>query len=378
MKTISRQFRLILIVMTILVMATITGPNPVKAQSTVVLMAPAATTICVGYPVTIRVSVSDVLNLQSYDLQVDFTPGSLMILSVQNSGWLTPFMEIPAGDKYNNTTGNIHLAGTQLGLPTKSGNGNLIDIMLMATVPNQTVPFTVRPQSVMNLLSDNNGVPIPYTPANGVVYTRTCNPTSANQLSFSSLNDGLSAILNWETANEVDNLGFNLYRSTSSNGPKARVNPGLIATNVAPGSLLGATYSYTDTGSNLSTGLKPGQTYFYWLESVSISGKTELYGPVTLTIPGNGSEGGSSSITASMGSTSFTGTITGKMYSSSDLARKQFKFTPSVNWRQHHRIHSGAYYEFLRSQGSSPNKAYIFWLDGVHLLTSTITRASTK
>jgi hypothetical protein len=388
MKTISRHFRLMFVVMTVLVLATITGPNPVKAQSTVVLMAPAATTACVGTPITIKVSVQDVTNLVAYDLQVGFTPGSITVQSIQNSGWLgapPAFGFFPLVSTIDNVAGNIHLAGTQFGTPYRTGDGDLINITLLATVPDQIVNFTVFPDSGNNMLSDNNGFRIPYTPANGIVYTRTCNPTSANQLSFSSLNDGLSAILNWETANESDNLGFNLYRSASNNGLKTRVNGSLIPTNVAPGSLLGATYSYTDTGSDLSAGLKPGQTYFYWLESVSISGKTEQYGPVTLTIPGNGVEGGSSSITASMGGTSFTGISTGKLYSSSDLARKQYKYTPSVNWRQHHRIHSGAYYEFLRSQGSSPDKAYSFWLyDGVRLLTrdfvfsSAITRAITK
>lgn len=364
--------------MVLSVFAFLIPSEQVRAQGTTTLeISPSVSTTGIGQEITLTVTIEDVTNLYGYDVNLSFDPAIIQVLAVANGTFLAAGSQFQSID---NVSGTVMLYNTQLNPATpKSGSGDLLTIRIVG-IAEGTSPIGF----VWNDLSDRNGFLIPVSGTSGGSVLVGPGPTAANQLSFSSKNDGLSAMLNWETANESDNLGFNLYRSASSNGPKTRVNASLIPTKVPPGSLLGAAYSYADTGSDLSTGLKPGQTYFYWLESVSISGKTDQYGPVTLTIPGNGVTGDSSSITAYMGSTSFTGTSAGKPYSSSDLARKQFKFTPLVNWRQHHRIHSGAFYEFLRSQGSSPNKVYSFWLDGVHLLSqdfvfsSMITRAKTK
>jgi hypothetical protein len=88
---------------------------------------------------------------------------------------------------------------------------------------------------------------------------------------------GKSVILSWETTSEVDNLGFNLYRATSIDGERTKVNAGLIPTLVYPGSPYGAVYSYTDTSLNNST-------YYYWLEDMDINGRTGLTGPESLKL----------------------------------------------------------------------------------------------
>lgn len=83
--------------------------------------------------------------------------------------------------------------------------------------------------------------------------------------------------LDWETSNEVDNAGFNLYRAPSLNGKKTQLNAEMIPTLQAPGSLEGAVYSYVDK-------TLPGKSksvYYYWLEDVGINGDTELHGPVS-------------------------------------------------------------------------------------------------
>jgi hypothetical protein len=45
-----------------------------------------------------------------------------------------------------------------------------------------------------------------------------------------------------------------------------------------PGGTQGASYSYEDPI------LSAGQTYWYWLEDVSLSGATTLHGPVNATV----------------------------------------------------------------------------------------------
>ena len=82
----------------------------------------------------------------------------------------------------------------------------------------------------------------------------------------------------WETVSEIDNAGFSLYR-TGSVGD--RPEPGDLLAYVpsqAPGSAQGFAYSYDDLD------VQPGQTWWYWLEDVSMGGATTLHGPVSATV----------------------------------------------------------------------------------------------
>ncbi len=81
----------------------------------------------------------------------------------------------------------------------------------------------------------------------------------------------------WETTSEINNAGFNLYRAESASGAQTKLNADLIPSQ-APGSSQGALYEYLD--ANVAS----GQTYWYWLESVDISGATTLNGPVSVDV----------------------------------------------------------------------------------------------
>jgi hypothetical protein len=103
-------------------------------------------------------------------------------------------------------------------------------------------------------------------------------PTSVKLASFSARNRvDASPLLEWETWEEMHNLGFNLYRTDSPKelpGPEQRLNDGLIPSQ-ALGSVTGATYAYVDETA------VTGVTYYYWLEAIDDKGVTELYGPVS-------------------------------------------------------------------------------------------------
>jgi subtilisin family serine protease len=79
--------------------------------------------------------------------------------------------------------------------------------------------------------------------------------------------------IEWETASEIDNLGFNLYRAESLEGPLVQVNTSLIPSQV-PGSPVGASYRLLDEN------VQPGTTYYYWLEDVNSRGIATRHGPV--------------------------------------------------------------------------------------------------
>jgi hypothetical protein len=96
--------------------------------------------------------------------------------------------------------------------------------------------------------------------------------TAVTLLSFEAAGRDAAVDLAWETASELQNLGFHLYRAEAASGPYSRITPSLI-----PGlgsSVLGRSYAYRDAG------LVNGTTYFYQLEDVDTSGVATRHGPV--------------------------------------------------------------------------------------------------
>jgi hypothetical protein len=102
-------------------------------------------------------------------------------------------------------------------------------------------------------------------------------PTAVTVTSFNAHPGGGKIHLEWQTAIELDLLGFNLYRSTSLAGDREQLNLNVIQAAV-PGDYQGADYDYMDTQ------VQPGTSYYYWLEAVPVAGPRQLLGPVEATL----------------------------------------------------------------------------------------------
>jgi hypothetical protein len=113
----------------------------------------------------------------------------------------------------------------------------------------------------------------------------TAGPLAVTLASFDAQGQADRVVVTWETVSELDNAGFNLYRTGSVGDwePSRRDRPepsDLLAyvPSQAPGSTQGAAYSYEDLA------VQPGETWWYWLEDVSLGGATTLHGPVSATV----------------------------------------------------------------------------------------------
>ncbi len=106
-------------------------------------------------------------------------------------------------------------------------------------------------------------------------YQVTFPPLAATLNSFSAEAQGDHIAVNWETVSELDNIGFNLYRSESATGA---LNLLAFVPSQGPGSSQGFAYSYDDLD------VQVGQTYWYWLEDISVSGVATQHGPVSATL----------------------------------------------------------------------------------------------
>lgn len=103
--------------------------------------------------------------------------------------------------------------------------------------------------------------------------------TEVDLISFTAHAQRSAILVEWETASEKDNLGFNLFRATSPGGERIKLNTTLIPSN-DPGGNLGSKYAYTDVFD-----LQPDTVYYYWLEDMDMSGKLTLHGPTSTQSP---------------------------------------------------------------------------------------------
>jgi len=105
------------------------------------------------------------------------------------------------------------------------------------------------------------------------LYNQT--PTLINLASFTAAPKAGRIVFAWSTESEIDNAGFNLYRSESENGNYIKINTSLIPAKGSP--TQGASYEFIDTD------VKNRKTYYYKLEDIDLNGTSTMHGPVSAT-----------------------------------------------------------------------------------------------
>ena len=105
--------------------------------------------------------------------------------------------------------------------------------------------------------------------------TTTVPPVLVTITEFIAVPGDRSVSIQWGTASERDNAGFNMYRSDKKNGEYFKINTALIPAKGSPTN--GASYEFIDTE------VRNRKTYYYKLEDIDLNGKATMHGPVNAT-----------------------------------------------------------------------------------------------
>lgn len=114
-------------------------------------------------------------------------------------------------------------------------------------------------------------------PALGAAQAAPPSPAASPSPGASPSPAPLANTLKWSTASEVENFGYDIYRSDKEDGTFVRINAKPIpgATTVDEPSY----YQYADTD------IDPTKTYYYYVESISLKGVREKFTPVIKAPP---------------------------------------------------------------------------------------------
>ena len=114
--------------------------------------------------------------------------------------------------------------------------------------------------------------------ATNFVIVNDC-PLPVTLSSFTAVYANGSSLLEWTTQSETNNSGWNVYRSgTNDANAIVQLNGSMIegaGTTTSP-----SDYTYEDNSEAV-----PGNTYYYWIESVDNGGATSLFSTAGVVIP---------------------------------------------------------------------------------------------
>ncbi|NJO16290.1 MAG: hypothetical protein HC877_11215 [Thioploca sp.] len=159
-------------------------------------------------------------------------------------------LEITDGSTAHNITAFDKIAGTNTSKTSKNENDS----------GNPSQIFTLiyeKPYSIIANVDNEN------------YDTDEC-PTLAELLDLKATRVSEGIKLEWQTATELDNAGFDLWRSETENGEYIKITDSLI-----PAKGNDSTYTFIDNN------VEPGVTYYYQLEDIDFLGKSTFQNPIS-------------------------------------------------------------------------------------------------
>jgi hypothetical protein len=235
--------------------------------------------------------VTDGMRINYVD-NFSFTP-SVVLYDFPQGGVAVNMPSSPAGNTLQFTAGNANIA---TGTPSTALNPAFTPSFTQFLTLVGAGPWTF----VINTTYDwiwVVGHPVAYAGPGPITITHPAskdatieiqggsgeNPTLPVELSsFTAvLNTEYFVNLAWVTQSETDLNGFVIYRSETDDLTQACIVSGIIP---ATNSSTEATYSFSDTEVENNT------TYYYWLNSVELSGNGDFHGPVQITVNHNDGE----------------------------------------------------------------------------------------
>jgi protocatechuate 3,4-dioxygenase beta subunit len=163
-------------------------------------------------------------------------------------------ISVPTGGGYVPTTINV-------------GSNDMIDSDNHAGVD---AVATQGSTNVNQLTNNGNGETNPIA---GYDFGYISTPLAVLLAGFDAASQADHVLVSWETVSEANNAGFNLYRSLSADGEYTLLG---FTPSASPGSTQGAAYSYQDFD------VTPGQTLWYQMEDIDLSGAATMHGPVSV------------------------------------------------------------------------------------------------
>ncbi|MBI5376574.1 MAG: thrombospondin type 3 repeat-containing protein [Candidatus Schekmanbacteria bacterium] len=179
--------------------------------------------------------------------------------------------------------GNIYIGGvsassnypTTLGAYDKTFNGSY-DMVISKFDPNLSSGTDSDGDGILDPSDNCPVVPNPdQADYNNNGKGDVCDPPPPTLIElsfFDAIQHGKKILITWQTATEVDNLGFNILRSESESGPYEKINKKLIKAKGS--STKGASYNFKDTK------IEQGKTYWYILEDIDSNNGPTKHDPV--------------------------------------------------------------------------------------------------
>ncbi|MEW6128691.1 MAG: C25 family cysteine peptidase [Acidobacteriota bacterium] len=201
-----------------------------------------------------------------------------LAVAVADSSACATLELLPTSDSFFNAGGNGAfdvIKATGCAWTAVSNAGWITNVSPASGTGNTTITYVVQ--------ANPSGARSGTITVGGQTFTvyQSDNPTLASLANVTINAYDKGALIEWQTASEADNLGFNIYREAA--GKRALVNTQLIAGSALTAYQVlnaGDAYAWWDASiADCGSRIADCQNAAYWLEDVDLAGRKTLHGP---------------------------------------------------------------------------------------------------